>query len=171
MKVRIFILISIVLAMALHSEARKGKKPDPSRRSVARVTAKVAAETVNSDTIVFPPSDSVVVAGYEKTLRSTTESMIVSNHTSHDIRSLGLDICYMDMSDRMLHRVSREVSPEDGIPSGESRMVSVPSFDRQGLFYYHRSPRPKRAARATPFKVNVKIRYICIPSNLQTLQQ
>jgi len=166
MKARAVILL-VLLAMMLPALARKGKKPTPSRtRTSAAVSHRRATEVATADTILFPAADSVTVAGYEKTLRSTTESMIITNHTASEVTALGLDITYLDMKGRMLHRVAQSVTPPSGIPSGESRMVSVPSFDRQGLFYYHLSPRPKRASRATPFKVAVKVSYICIPKTL-----
>ncbi len=166
MKARAVILLAL-LAMTLPTLARKGKKPTPSRtRTSAAVTHRRATEVQEAaDTVLLPATDSITVAGYEKTLRATTESMIITNHTACEVTAIGLDITYLDMKGRMLHRVARSVTPPSGIPSGESRMVSVPSFDRQGLFYYHLSPRPKRASRATPFKVAVKVSYITHPRN------
>lgn len=163
MKARLLIIILALLAPALCINARKGKKPDPQRVRRTATTRAAATNIKVCDTIMLPPSDSITVAGYEKTLRSNTESMIISNHTADDITAVGLDIQYLDMKGRMLHRCTQKVSIPDGIPRGESRMVSVPSFDRQGLFYYHLSPKPKRATRATPFKVAVTVSYICIP--------
>ena len=163
MNTRLTIILLALLAPALCISGRKGKKPDPQRvghTASARTTAKPVS---TCDTIMLPPADSITVAGYEKTLRSNTESMIISNHTAYDLTAVGLDIQYLDMKGRMLHRCSQSVKLPDGIPSRESRMVSVPSFDRQGLFYYHLSPKPKRTTRATPFKVAVTVSYICTP--------
>lgn len=161
MNTRLTVILLVLLAPSLCVSGRKGKKPDPPR--VGRnASTRTAANSVSAcDTIMLPPADSITVAGYEKTLRSNTESMIISNHTSEDITAVGLDIQYLDMKGRMLHRCSQSVNLPDGIPSGESRMVSIPSFDRQGLFYYYLSPKPKRATRATPFKVAVTVSYIC----------
>ena len=60
--------------------------------------------------------DSVEVAGFEKTLRATKESMIVTNNTSHEITAIGLDITYLDMKGRMLHRTTRSIQLPEGLP-------------------------------------------------------
>lgn len=165
MKARLILIIIALLVPAIGTSARKGKKPDPSRTRQSTSARRHVQLPDMADSIMLPPADSIAVAGFEKTLRSNTESMIVSNHSSRDISGIGLDIQYLDMKDRMLHRVKHSVNLQDGIPAGESRMVSVPSFDRQALFYYYLSPKPKRATRATPFKVAVTVSYICIPKN------
>lgn len=163
MNARLTIILLALLAPSLCVSGRKGKKPDPQRVGRNASTHTAANSVSACDTIMLPPADSITVAGYEKTLRSNTESMIISNHTSDDITAVGLDIQYLDMKGRMLHRCSQSVNLPDGIPSGESRMVSIPSFDRHGLFYYYLSPKPKRTTRATPFKVAVTVSYICTP--------
>lgn len=160
MNARLTIILLALLAPSLCISGRKGKKPDPQRVGRNASTRTKPLSVTTCDTIMLPPADSITVADYEKTLRSNTESMIISNHTSDDITAVGLDIQYLDMKGRMLHRCTQKVNIPDGIPQGESRMVSVPSFDRQGLFYYHLSPKPKRATRATPFKVAVTVSYI-----------
>ncbi len=118
-------------------------------------TAKAAADTV------FAP-DSVTVAGFEKPLRAVRESMFVTNRTGRDIAGLAVDIVYLDMQGRMLHKATHRI--DVSIPAGETRRVEITSFDRQGLFYYHLSPLPQRATRATPFKVNVSVKYVCVPA-------
>lgn len=111
-----------------------------------------------NDTFWSPPRDSVGVSGFEKTLRSSRESMYITNNTLSDVAGAGITITYNDMDGRMLHKVSHDIDVD--IPYGETRMVDIPSFDRQGLYYYYLSPLPVRANRATPFKVDVEVKYI-----------
>lgn len=155
--------IAVGLLAALPSaEARRWHRPLPSqqRKSAAKPRpAEPAADTV------APDSGKVAVNGFEKALRSSTESMFVTNSTGRDISSLYLDITYLDMKGRMLHRNAQWI--EADIPAGETRMVYVRSFDRQNLFYYHLSPQPKRASRATPFKVSVEVPLIIHPATPQ----
>ncbi len=163
MNARILLLLAALALTVAHAAPRKGKKPDPARKTRTTAKAAASATTIDCDTIAFPGPDSVEVAGFEKTLRATKESMIVTNNTSHEITAIGLDITYLDMKGRMLHRTTRSIQLPEGLPPGESRMVSIPAFDRQGLFYYHLSPKPRRATQATPFRVAVTVSYICIP--------
>lgn len=163
MNTRIILLLVALALTAVHAMPRKGKKPDPARKSRTTAVTAAPATDIACDTIAFPGTDSIVVAGFEKTLRATKESMIVTNNTSREITAIGLDITYLDMKGRMLHRTTRSIQLPEGLPPGESRMVSIPSFDRQGLFYYHHSPKPRRATQATPFRVAVTVSHICIP--------
>lgn len=143
--------------------ARPGRAPGTERMS------KAAKRVSPYDTVRTPAADSIVVAGFEKTLRSNRESMYVSNRTSSPIEGLGIDITYLDMKGRMLHRSSHDIS--ETVPAGETRLVDLLSFDRQGLYYYHLSPVPSRASRATPFQVKVAVSYILIPKSPTSSQQ
>lgn len=113
------------------------------------------------DTLAAPAPDTIAVAGFEKTLRSSRETMYVTNHSTLPIMGIALEITYSDTDGRMLHKALHNVDAD--IPSGETRMISVPSFDRQAVFYYYLSPRPVRSPSATPFKAAVRILYCLIP--------
>lgn len=154
--VRVLIYIMCIVVLTSGTPFTK-----PSRHGVSGRSRTETAPAAACDTIWAPPRDSVAVAGFEKTLRSTRESMYVTNYTSGPVEGIGIEITYTDMNDRMLHKASHHVG--DGIPWGETRMIEVPSFDRQGLYYYHRSPVPQRTSQATPFKVRVAVLYILIP--------
>lgn len=154
----VLILLALLLAAPCPTQGRKVKKPVAT--ASARRSHSAASGIAPFDTIFSPAADSVAAAGFEKTLRSTSESIFITNASARDIVSLSLSITYTDMQGRMLHKATHAVAPPEGIPAGQTRMVSFPSFDRQSLFYYHLSPLPKRAVRATPFKVKVTVNYI-----------
>ena len=88
------------------------------------------------------PCDSNIVsaAGFEKTLRSTNESLFITNHSADTIERVLLHIEYLDTSGRQLH--SRREYLGVNLPPASTRKVDIKSFDRQGVFYYHLSGHP-----------------------------
>ena len=158
MRKAILLLFSVIVALSAQAWDRPtpGKPSRQGRRQAAEQVFPAALDTVASP-------DSVKVAGFEKQLRSTRESMFVTNHTARPIEWMELEVAYLDMKDRMLHKATHEVEVE--IPAGETRMIDIPTFDRQQLFYYYKTGVSSRAKQATPFKVAVKVRRVCHPVN------
>ncbi len=103
------------------------------------------------------PCDSSIVsaAGFEKTLRSTNESLFITNHSADTIERVLLHIEYLDTSGRQLH--SRREYIGVNLPPASTRKVDIKSFDRQGVFYYHLSGHPRTRANATPFEVRLSV--------------
>lgn len=155
-----FFSILLILSGLIAAEAATPFTKPVRGRGPKKEKPATALEAV-ADTIWSPSPDSVAVAGFEKTLRSNRESMYISNRSASSISELAVTITYYDMDGRMLHKTSHVVA--EVIPSGETRLVDVPSFDRQGLYYYHLSPVPTRATRATPFRVAVEVLYLLSP--------
>lgn len=155
-------MAAMALFVALTAFSALGRRyAKPGAPKARRTPAEAVAEAARLDTVAPAPAD-MAVAGFEKTLAATRESMFVTNLTARPVEALGLRITYTDMAGAMLHTAVHDV--EACIPPGETRMVSVPSFDRQKVFYYHLSPAPARARAATPFQVTVAVTYICHPN-------
>ncbi len=95
-------------------------------------------------------------SGYEKPNAALRETFLVTNLDSLDINGLAVELEYFDMSGRQLHRTSHRLITD--IPAGQTRMLSVPSWDRNHSFHYFRSPAPKRR-QSTPYKVKSKALY------------
>jgi hypothetical protein len=153
-------LLAILLIMATMAVAAQNLTRNVPRRSKAGHTRTVSTE-MTYDTVAYPSTDSVVVSGFDKPLRAMKESMFITNNLARPIVDIIVDIEYLDMSGRQLHRATHTIS--EPIPSGETRMVKVPSFDTSSAFYYHLSPAPKRVAQATPFQVKVTITSVTHP--------
>lgn len=152
MKALLSLIIAIVLACtAVDAQNMRRNTPRSNRRAIPTVSA----VGVLNDTVPLPGTDSIAVAGFEKPLRVNKESVFVSNKSSRELLAISLDIIYMDMQGRMLHRVARTLDVL--IPPGETRRVEFPSFDTSSLFYYHLSPSSSRAVSATPFDVNITV--------------
>lgn len=154
MRISRFILLSAVFCTLV--SGTPFTKPATHRRPAPAADKPSAASVY--DTVTAPSPDSIAVSGFEKTLRSSRESMYISNLTADSLAGLGIEITYMDMDRRMLHKSVHDLA--EAIPAGETRLVDVPSFDRQALYYYHLSPLPPRARHATPFRASVRVIYV-----------
>lgn len=115
-----------------------------------------------TDTIPCGEGD-IVLRGFHKPLRSRRESVFATNNTPNDVAALILDITYTDTKGRTLHRQKRTVALD--LPKGETRRLDFPSWDRQQVFYYSRSPEPPRAD-GTPFDVRCRVESLIINTGI-----
>jgi hypothetical protein len=157
---RILLITTLIglLATAQHTGRGKLKTVIP---IVAQAVTQGESYAINADTIVGDSTARYVrCSGFEKTLRSRHESFFVTNCQSDTITAMALTITYLDTSGRMLHRVSRHV--DCNIPGGETRQLTIPTWDSQQTFYYRLSTVPKLTTRATPFDVKINVDSLCI---------
>lgn len=139
-----FGLLLIALLLASTVDARRVKT---SRQAISPSTRPTAAAV---DTIIAPTDTMIAFSGYDKPLRASRESFFVTNNTDSFIHSIAVTIEYLDMTGRQLHKAFHHIVVD--IPRGETRSTTIPSWDRQQSFYYHRSNQPRRA-KAYPYKV------------------
>lgn len=89
---------------------------------------------------------------FDKASSSDWETFFVENNTDRVLTGVSLYIMYKSMDSRQFHK--RFVVLERlAIPAGETRQVSVRSFDKQHSFYYYESSAGRSGAR--PFKVAI----------------
>lgn len=100
----------------------------------------------------------IAFSGFDKPASSLHESFFVSNHGAASLVGFLIEIEYLTMDGRQLHRRNAEVRLH--VPPGEARRADIRSFDRQQSFRYYRSPATRRPA--TPFKVRFRILRIWI---------
>lgn len=110
--------------------------------------------TTHADTITSLDSK-ITVSGYEKTLRSKHESLLITNSTDSTIDELNITVDYLDIKGRQIHQ--RTVRIETEIPKGETRMATFPSWDKQCAWYYELCPPPRTTNNATPYRVKVTV--------------
>lgn len=108
-----------------------------------------------TDTLVGMASDSVVLAGFDKPLRSRKETFFVTNNSSRTIEEMALTLNYFDSKGLQLHH--RHLRLKRFIEPGSTVNVQIPTWDRQQSFYYVRSEVPKRVEQATPFDVRIAV--------------
>lgn len=138
---RRFPLTLIIVAAAL--TAAPSKKQRTTRRPLRTHDIETVATAYSAVTL---DEADIILAGYDKPLRSRRETIFATNASpdSLPISSLRITITYRDISGRQLHHRSVWVNAE--IPPGQTRQLSFPSWDTQQSFYYHRSKPPHSVA-------------------------
>lgn len=144
--------LTVMLLSALSLSARRVKsRPGDAQRQVQPDAgcAVYEVDTICGDAV----GGAVVISGYDKPLRSSRETMFVTNNdTLSTIVRLVLTLDYTDDFGQQLHRRSQSVTAQ--IPPCQTRIISIPAWDTQQTFYYRGSNPPKRA-RA--YRYDVKI--------------
>lgn len=146
--------LPLVLAALVALSAAGQRTTRRNLRTADTTSAETAAPSLRP--LAEPSADVFRISGYDKPLRSRRETFFASNHDSGGrVSRVALTITYLDVSGRMLH--SRSVSVPCDIPQGETRNLSIPSWDTQQSFYFVRSTVPTRAAQATPYDVKIAV--------------
>lgn len=132
---------------------------EPQRQNSTRKGLKAVREAqpcggqggAQPDTVAATGSE-LRFSGYEKTLRSTRETVFVTNLSNREIDRVIFHITYLDSSGRQLHKARKSIYA--GVPAGETRRLDFPTWDRQFAFYYVRSPKPR--VSAIPYSVKIE---------------
>ena len=128
-------------------------------------TAQVPVLMVEADDGLLPDSltgidpAAVSLKGYSKRASEGKESFFITNNTSQRMSAVRLLLRYTTMDGELL--TQRAVTVPVSLKPGETRLVSVRSFDVQRLFYYYASPKPRK--QATPFKVAYRLTGYDVP--------
>ena len=109
------------------------------------------------DTSIDP--NAVTLKGYSKRASDSKESFFITNNTTHRMSAVRLLLRYTTMNGEML--TQRTVTVPVSLKPGETKLVSVKSFDVQRLFYYYAGPKPRK--QATPFQVAFRLLGYDIP--------
>lgn len=150
MRIPLLLVISLIGINSLaQNTTRKKLRLDPK--------ALVVETTAASDTIYYPPSDSISLYGYEKTQTSTKESFFVNNRSSEDICKIRITLTYSDLHGALLHQ--RDVDINLDLAAGETRFTSIKSWDSNKLWFYT-GTQARHNAYSTPFDVSYKIVYV-----------
>ncbi len=144
-KILSLLLILFAVSVAVDAERTTRHRLDVKPQNT---TVKIVADTI------IPDSGKIVIAGFDKPLRSSRETFFVTNHYERTVSSLMVTFAYYDMNNRQLHSSTHTITCY--IPAGETRQLSVKAWDTQQSFYYYQSVKPKRNP-ATPFSVKHNI--------------
>ena len=129
-------------------------KLKPVADSVAPQGRMVMEPAVEFDTVVAPADTLVRLSGYDKPLRSSVETMLVSNGFDRTLIQLSVTVTCYDLAGRELHERVVELHPV--IPPGTTRSVKFKSWDAQKSYYYYLGQRPKVDA-VTPYKIKCTV--------------
>lgn len=152
-------LIALALFAAAHPAAAQNtlrKLPTATKKS-GKTKSKAAALPLDTapaaDTIATDIEALVAISGYEKPLRASKETILVTNRDSlRTIDELTLHIEYHTPDGRMLHNRAITVYPL--VAPGATRLVTFATWDVNRLFYYHLN-RPRTNRQATPYTVTL----------------
>ena len=111
------------------------------------------------DSLATVDPDAVTLKGFSKRASDSKESFFITNNTSHRMSAVRLLLRYTTLNGEML--TQRSVTVPVNLKPGETKLVSIKSFDVQRLFYYYAGPQPRK--QATPFKVAFRLTGYDIP--------
>ncbi|MDD5870040.1 MAG: hypothetical protein PUC77_00945 [Bacteroidales bacterium] len=142
----------LILILLLPIAARGDERVTTVRKGlVTRSDIDRLERVVSSDSIAY--ADRISLSGYDKTLYDRNETFYVSNGTPFRISRIVVKMVYTNLSGEMLHEQTYDI--ECDIPAGETRQLSVRSFDTQHTHYYYKSRKPRRSA--IPYKVEYSL--------------
>ena len=156
-------LVSVLLVMLVISSLDMDARVRTTRKNLRSTEVPVMvleqADDMLPDSLAQVDPDAVSLKGYSKRASDSKESFFITNNTSHRMSAVRLLMRYTTMAGEML--TQRTVNVPVNLKPGETKLVSVKSFDVQRLFYYYAGPQPRK--QATPFKVAYRLTGYDIP--------
>ena len=146
-----------MLAVVAVARTRTTQKQLHSSAAIVQTLDVTEVDSLDLATDVDP--DGIVMKGFSKRASDSKESFFLTSRLKHRVSSVRLLLRYSDMDGNVLHE-RRVVVPVDLKP-GETRLVSVKTFDVQHIFYYYGNGKPRKSA--TPFKVAYRLTGYDIP--------
>lgn len=154
------LLVSLVLMLGVSSlDARTRTTRKNLRTTEVPVAVLDTTDGLLPDSLTLVDPAAVAVKGFSKRASESKESFFITNNTAHRMSAVRLLLRYTTMSGEML--TQRTVTVPVSLKPGETKLVSVKSFDVQRLFYYYAGPQPRK--QATPFKVAYRLTGYDIP--------
>ena len=157
---RLLLLVVLLLCVStLDVDARTRTTRKNLRSQEVPVLAIEPSDDLLPDSLAQLDPNAVTLKGYSKRASDSKESFFITNNTSHRMSAVRLLLRYTTMQGEML--TQRTVTVPVSLKPGETKLVSVKSFDVQRLFYYYAGPQPRK--QATPFKVAFRLTGYDIP--------
>lgn len=149
----LFPLFIAILLTAMTAAGDDTTRKGPLRPRLAPTVAAVS-DTLRLGASEISP-DSLVIAAYDKPLRSQRETFfITNNHAAMSLTSITLRLTYRRHDDgTMLH--ARTVTLSVPVPPGETRQLYVTSWDRQYTYYHHATRITPRSPKAVAYDVEI----------------
>ena len=112
-----------------------------------------SSDSLLPDSMALIDPAAVALKGFSKRASDAKESFFITNNTASRMSAVRLLLRYTTMDGEML--TQRLVNIPVNLKPGETKLVSVKSFDMQRLFYFYAGPKPRK--QATPFKVAFRL--------------
>ena len=153
------LLLTLLFVSALELDARTRTTRKNLRSKQVPVAVIEASDDLLPDSLSAVDPNAVTLKGFNKRASESKESFFITNNTSHRMSAVRLLLRYTTMNGELL--TQRSVTVPVSLKPGETKLVSVKSFDVQRLFYYYAGPQPRK--QATPFKVAYRLTGYDIP--------
>lgn len=152
-------VVTLLLFSALQIDARTKTTRKHLRSTEVPMVEMTTADGLLPDSLTDIDPHAVTLKGYSKRASDSKESFFITNNTQHRMSAVRLLLRYTTMNGEML--TQRSVTVPVSLKPGETKLVSVKSFDVQRLFYYYAGPQPRK--QATPFQVAFRLTGYDIP--------
>ena len=153
------LLLLVLCVNTLDVDARTRTTRKNLRSLEVPVVALETADNLLPDSLAQLAPNAVTLKGFSKRASDSKESFFITNNTTHRMSAVRLLLRYTTMNGEML--TQRTVTVPVSLKPGETKLVSVKTFDVQRLFYYYAGPKPRK--QATPFKVAFRLTGYDIP--------
>ena len=97
--------------------------------------------------------NAISIKGYSKKANDSKEAFFVTNHLKTPISQLRLRLRYTTPTGEQLHE--RVATVNVTLRAGETRLVTIKSWDIQRQFYYYAGAKPRK--KASPYKVAYRL--------------
>ena len=152
-------VVVLLLFTALQIDARTKTTRKNLRSTEVPMVEMTTADGLLPDSLAQIDPAAVTLKGFSKRASDSKESFFITNNTLHRMSAVRLLLRYTTMNGEML--TQRQVTVPVNLKPGETKLVSVKSFDVQRLFYYYAGPQPRK--QATPFQVAFRLTGYDIP--------
>ena len=149
---KFILILTMIASMSFsvqgQSTKRKHLKPTPKAKTAP---AELKLDTISDISII---NNTIEISDFKKTVVSRVETVMITNLSDSDtIKAVTTDINYLTPGGKQLNR--RTVTFVTDIPPMQTRHTSVPSWDKQQLFYHEATPPARKTQRTSPFKVAI----------------
>ena len=151
------LLLLYVSTLSLDARTRTTRKN--LRSTEVPVAVLEACDDLLPDSLATVDPNAVTLKGFSKRASDSKESFFITNNTAHRMSAVRLLLRYTTVNGELL--TQRSVTVPVSLKPGETKLVSIKSFDVQRLFYYYAGPQPRK--QATPFKVAFRLTGYDIP--------
>ena len=153
----LLLLLLCVSTLSLDARTRTTRKN--LRSTEVPVAVLEATDDLLPDSLATVDPNAVTLKGFSKRASDSKESFFITNNTGHRMSAVRLLLRYTTVNGELL--TQRSVTVPVSLKPGETKLVSIKSFDVQRLFYYYAGPQPRK--QATPFKVAFRLTGYDIP--------
>lgn len=153
------LVVFLLCVSALDVDGRTRTTRKNLRSTEVPVVALEQGDALLPDSLAQLDPNAVTLKGFAKRASDSKESFFITNNTGHRMSAVRLLLRYTTMQGEML--TQRTVNVPVNLKPGETKLVSIKSFDIQRLFYYYAGPQPRK--QATPFKVAFRLMGYDVP--------